>query len=94
MILTMSSFYSLSLTAYKDNDGKPWVLPVVRKTEIAMAKDETPNHAYLTILGSPMFSGASTAMLLGEDNPLAARGNAFGVQCLSGTGSLQVGADF
>lgn len=58
-----------------------------------MANDDTLNHEYLTILGSPMFSEASTAMLLGSENPLIANGNAFGVQCLSGTGSLRVGAD-
>ena len=59
-----------------------------------MANDSTLTHEYLTILGLPAFSEASTAMLLGKDNPVIAEGRAFGVQCLSGTGSLRVAADF
>lgn len=91
---TFSTSISHQNIAYRDDDAKPWVLPVVKKTEQAMANDETLNHEYLTILGSPMFSEAATAMLLGKDNPLVTNGNAFGIQCLSGTGSLRVGADF
>lgn len=80
--------------AYRSNEGKPWVLPVVKKTELAMANDDTLNHEYLTILGSPMFSEAVTGLLLGPDNPLIKEGLAFGLQTLSGTGALRVGADF
>ncbi|CAH2208126.1 jg22868, partial [Pararge aegeria aegeria] len=39
------------------------------------------------------FSNSSVSMLLGEDNPVITEGRAFGVQTLSGTGSLRVGAE-
>lgn len=57
-----------TLTAYRTDDGKPWVLPVVRKAELAIAADESLNHEYLPILGIDEFSKAATAMLLGADN--------------------------
>ena len=98
--------------AYRSNEAKPWVLPVVRKAEVAIANDDTLNHEYLGQLGMDQFSSLATRMLLGEDSAAVKEnrvfflfGNfslfliwiflkSFGVQCLSGTGSLRVGADF
>ena len=40
------------------------------------------------------FSKAATLMLLGEDSPALREERAFGVQALSGTGALRLGADF
>lgn len=54
--------------AYKTEESKPWVLPVVRETELMMANDVTLNHEYLPILGMEAFSKAATSLLLGEDN--------------------------
>ncbi|RVE52055.1 hypothetical protein evm_003333 [Chilo suppressalis] len=85
---------NLGVGAYRDEHGKPWVLPIVRKMEKQMADDPTLLHEYLPVLGLEQFSAASVAMLLGKDNPVIAAGRAFGVQTLSGTGSLRVGAEF
>ncbi|KAL4708852.1 hypothetical protein ACJJTC_018298 [Scirpophaga incertulas] len=85
---------NLGVGAYRDENGKPWVLPVVRKMEKQMAEDQTLLHEYLPVLGMENFSAASVSMLLGEGNPAIAEGRAFGVQTLSGTGSLRVGAEF
>nr|CAD7434976.1 unnamed protein product [Timema monikensis] len=76
------------------DEGKPWVLPVVRKTELQLANDETLNHEYLPVLGLEAFSSAATSMLLGADHNAILEGRAFGVQTLSGTGALRVGAEF
>ncbi|XP_049887831.1 aspartate aminotransferase, cytoplasmic [Pectinophora gossypiella] len=84
---------NLSVGAYRDENGKPWVLPVVRKMEKQMAEDDTLLHEYLPVLGFEQFSQLATAMLLGQDNPVLAAGRAFGVQTLSGTGALRVGAE-
>ncbi|KAI5635824.1 aminotransferase class I and II domain-containing protein [Phthorimaea operculella] len=84
---------NLSVGAYRDENGKPWVLPVVRKMEKQMADDDTLLHEYLPVLGLDQFSQLSVGMLLGEDSPALAEGRAFGVQTLSGTGSLRVGAE-
>ncbi|XP_034254523.1 aspartate aminotransferase, cytoplasmic [Thrips palmi] len=85
---------NLGVGAYRTNEGKPWVLPVVRRTEQQMAANEELNHEYLPVLGLESFSSGATGMLLGSDSPALADGRAFGVQTLSGTGALKVGADF
>ncbi|KAJ2943981.1 hypothetical protein O0L34_g8303 [Tuta absoluta] len=84
---------NLSVGAYRDENGKPWVLPVVRKMEKQMADDDTLLHEYLPVLGLDQFSQLSVSMLLGEDSAAIAEGRAFGIQTLSGTGSLRVGAE-
>ncbi|XP_053601257.1 aspartate aminotransferase, cytoplasmic isoform X2 [Plodia interpunctella] len=91
---TFQNKVNLSVGAYRDEFGKPWVLPVVRKMEKQMAEDNTLLHEYLPVLGMENFSNASVAMLIGADHPAIAAGRAFGVQTLSGTGSLRVGAEF
>ncbi|XP_044742593.1 aspartate aminotransferase, cytoplasmic [Chrysoperla carnea] len=85
---------NLGAGTYKTEESKPWVLPVVRETELMMANDVTLNHEYLPILGMEAFSKAATSLLLGEDNVAINEQRAFGIQTLSGTGALRVGADF
>lgn len=85
---------NLSIGAFRTNEGKPWVLPVVRKVEKSLAADELQNHEYLPVLGLDAFSQAATSLLLGADSPIIAQGRAFGIQTLSGTGALRVAAEF
>ncbi|KAI5714043.1 hypothetical protein M8J76_010134 [Diaphorina citri] len=80
---------------YRTEECKPWVLPVVRQAEKELAADDSLNHEYLPVLGLESFSSAATRMLLGGDaSPPLREGRAFGVQTLSGTGALRVGAEF
>lgn len=46
------------------------------------------------ILGTPDFTSASVKLLLGEDSVAITDGRALGIQCLSGTGALRMGAEF
>lgn len=88
---------SLGVGAYRTSEGKPWVLPVVKQAERILAEQveaEAINHEYLPVLGLDTFSVAATAMLLGEGSDAIKQGRAFGVQALSGTGALRLGADF
>nr|BBA45747.1 glutamate oxaloacetate transaminase, cytoplasmic [Pachyrhynchus infernalis] len=85
---------NLGAGAYRTDEGKPWVLPVVRAAEKALANDETLNKEYLPVLGLDSFSSLSTNMLLGDDSPAIVEKRAFGVQTLSGSGALRVGAEF
>lgn len=62
------------LTAYRTDEGKPWVLPIVRKVEKSLAEDETLNKEYLPVLGLESFSNAATSMLLGENSKVLAEG--------------------
>lgn len=66
----------------------------MRKVEKALAADELQNHEYLPVLGLDALSQAATSILLGSDSPTIQHGKAFGVQSLSGTGALRVGAEF
>jgi aspartate aminotransferase len=89
LILTINK-----ISAYRTNEGKPWVLPVVRKVESSLAADESQNHEYLPVLGLDSFSQAATSMVLGKDSLAISEGRTIGVQTLSGTGALRVAAEF
>lgn len=90
----MFFFSSLLPPAYRTPDGRPWVLPVVKATEIKIAENENINHEYLPVCGPESFTKASVALLLGEDSPAIKENRAHGVQSLSGTGALRLGAEF
>jgi len=88
---------SLGVGAYRTDQGKPWILPCVKKAESLLARqveEEKINHEYLPVLGLQTFTNAATKMLLGEDSAALAEGRAVGVQSLSGTGALRIGAEF
>lgn len=70
------------------------MLPVVKKTEILVAESLTLNHEYLPVCGIESFTKASVRLLLGEDSPAIAENRTLGVQALSGTGALRLGAEF
>lgn len=88
---------SLGVGAYRDDQGKPWILPVVKKAETELAKEvneEKINHEYLPVLGHGAYSEAAKQLILGSESLAVKNGASFGIQCLSGTGALRVGADF
>jgi len=88
---------SLGVGAYRTDEGKPWVLPVVKEAGQKLANQTSAdqiNHEYLPVMGLESFAAAATSMLLGDTSPAIQEGRAFGVQCLSGTGALRNGAEF
>jgi len=80
---------NLGIGAYRDDNGKPKVLDIVRKVEKEMASDEKLNKEYLPIGGDAEFIALSQKLILGECNRLTS-GNIAGVQSLSGTGALRL----
>ncbi|GJJ12068.1 hypothetical protein Clacol_006309 [Clathrus columnatus] len=93
---------NLGVGAYRDDDDKPWVLPVVKKacpvsqfnaTEILL-NDPTLDHEYLPITGLPEFTSAAARLILGTDSPAIADGRVASVQTISGTGANHLGALF
>ena len=46
------------------------------------------------MLGYEPLATAATRMVLGAESVSFKEGRAFGIQCLSGTGALRVGAEF
>lgn len=57
------------LAAYRTDESKPWVLPVVKKVEKLIVHDDTLNHEYLPILGLPEFRSLASKIVLGDDSP-------------------------
>jgi aspartate aminotransferase len=92
--LNVFMIYIPIFSAYRTEEGKSWVLPVVRQAEIKLANDETLDHEYLPVLGLEKFTRAASELVLGSDSIAFKEGRAFGVQCLSGTGSLRAGGEF
>ena len=61
--------YSYSSIAYRDEEGQPWVLPVVKTVETQMSSDVMLNHEYLPIDGLKSFTESATRLVLGSDGP-------------------------
>jgi len=83
---------NLGVGAYRTNDGKPWILPCVRKAEERILKSDV-NHEYLPIDGLKELLTVSARLILGEfaeKNP----DKVVSVQSLSGTGALRIGGEF
>lgn len=85
---------NLGVGAYRTDETKPWVLPVVKQVEKILVEDETLNKEYLPVLGIETLGKLATELLLSKDCPAVQENRAFGVQVLSGTGALRVGAEF
>ncbi|GLU09884.1 hypothetical protein SLE2022_267190 [Rubroshorea leprosula] len=85
---------NLGVGAYRTEEGKPLVLNVVRKAEQMLVNDETRVKEYLPIVGLAEFNKQSAKLIFGAESPAIQEKRVATVQCLSGTGSLRVGAEF
>ncbi|OJD19039.1 hypothetical protein AJ78_00990 [Emergomyces pasteurianus Ep9510] len=84
----------LGIGAYRDNNAKPWVLPVVRKADEILRNDPNVNHEYLPIAGLPEFTSAAQKLILGADSPAIKEKRAITLQTISGTGAVHLGGLF
>ncbi|KZZ91978.1 aminotransferase, classes I and II family protein [Ascosphaera apis ARSEF 7405] len=84
----------LGIGAYRDDNAKPWVLPVVRKAEGLIRNDPSVNHEYLPIAGLPELKPAAQKLIFGAGTPAIAEKRATTLQAVSGTGALHLGALF
>jgi len=85
---------NLGIGAYRTNEGKPYVLPVVTKVEEMMAADRTLNHEYLPIEGLQALSEGATKLILGEESPAITQNRVCAIQGLSGTGTGRLAFEF
>ncbi|KAL3149705.1 hypothetical protein ABBQ38_013535 [Trebouxia sp. C0009 RCD-2024] len=85
---------NLGVGAYRTEEGKPLVLPSVKKAEQKVVNDPNANKEYLGIAGNPDFCKLSAKLAFGANSRALKEGRAATVQSLSGTGSLRVGAQF
>ena len=84
---------NLGVGAYRDDNGKPFVLPSVKKAEDKIRSKEM-NKEYAPIAGNAEFCKHSINLALGDCNEIVENGLNATVQGLSGTGSLCIGANF
>ncbi|KAK1367749.1 Aspartate aminotransferase [Heracleum sosnowskyi] len=85
---------NLGVGAYRTEEGKPLVLNVVRQAEKLLVNDISRNKEYIPIVGLADFNKLSAKLILGANSPAIQENRVATVQCLSGTGSLRVGAEF
>jgi len=84
----------LGIGAYRDDNAKPWVLPVVKKADEVLRNDPELNHEYLPIAGLPAFTSKACELLVGTSSPAIAEKRVTSVQTISGTGAVHLGALF
>ncbi|KAL2369730.1 aspartate aminotransferase [Blastomyces gilchristii SLH14081] len=84
----------LGIGAYRDNNAKPWILPVVKKADEILRNDPNLNHEYLPIAGLPEFTSAAQKLILGADSPAIKEKRAITLQTISGTGAVHLGGLF
>lgn len=84
----------LGIGAYRDDKGKPWVLPSIKAAEKLLQNDPNYNHEYLGIAGLPEFTSAAAKIIFGDDSPALKESRVLSVQSLSGTGALHIAGVF
>ncbi|EOO03762.1 putative aspartate aminotransferase protein [Phaeoacremonium minimum UCRPA7] len=84
----------LGIGAYRDNNAKPWVLPVVKKADDIIRNDPNLNHEYAPIAGIPAFTSKACELIIGSSSPALAEKRVTSVQTISGTGAVHLGALF
>lgn len=84
---------NLGVGAYRDDNGKPYVLPCVRKAEEKIRTKQLDKE-YAPISGQADFCKHSIELALGPNSKHIENGFNATVQGISGTGSLRIGAAF
>jgi aspartate aminotransferase len=84
----------LGIGAYRDNNGKPWILPAVKQAEAKLINDPSYNHEYLAIEGYGAFVESASKIILGADSVAVKENRLVSQQSLSGTGALHLVGKF
>jgi aspartate aminotransferase len=84
---------NLGVGAYRDDQGKPFVLPSVRQAEDQIISAKMDKE-YAGIIGLPEFTANAAKLAFGEDSPIIKAKRNATVQSISGTGALRIGAEF
>lgn len=87
---------NLGVGAYRDENGKPYVLNVIREAEQEMLAElgTKLNKEYATIDGPEELKTLTAKLCFGASSPALKEGRMASMQVLSGTGALRVLAEF
>ncbi|KAI5898080.1 uncharacterized protein SCHCODRAFT_02611066 [Schizophyllum commune H4-8] len=84
---------NLGVGAYRDENGKPYVLRSVKLAEKAIEAAE-PDKEYLPITGLADFTKNAALLAYGPDSTPLQQGSIAVTQSISGTGALRIGGAF
>ncbi|MCJ1476487.1 aspartate transaminase aat1 [Lambiella insularis] len=84
---------NLGVGAYRDDKGKPYVLPSVRTAEKKIV-DSQIDKEYAGITGVPSFTKAAALLAYGPDSAPIKDDRVAITQSISGTGALRIGGEF
>ncbi|SAL96163.1 hypothetical protein [Absidia glauca] len=85
---------NVGVGAFRTDELKPYVLPVVKKADAILFNDASLDHEYQPIAGQPSYTKAASKLILGKESPAIAEGRVGAVQTISGTGANHTGAAF
>ena len=60
---------NLGIGAYRDNEGKPYVFPIIKKVEHEIVSDILLNKEYAPVEGLSEFYNGARQVLFGWDHP-------------------------
>ncbi|KAK4506772.1 hypothetical protein PRZ48_000505 [Zasmidium cellare] len=84
---------NLGVGAYRDDKGKPYVLPSVKEAEQKVVQANLDKE-YAGITGVPDFAKAAALLAYGPDSAALKEGRIAITQSISGTGALRIGGAF
>lgn len=84
---------NLGAGAYRDDNGKPYVLPSVIQAENLLFKKNLDKE-YAPISGISDFCNEAIQLALSNESPIIKNKYYASIQSISGTGALRVGAEF
>ena len=84
---------NLGVGAYRDDKGKPYVLPSVKTAEQKIVQQNLDKE-YAGITGVPDFTKAAALLAYGPDSTPLKEGRIAITQTISGTGALRIGGEF
>lgn len=84
---------NLGVGAYRDDKGKPFVLPSVRQAEKKIVESSLDKE-YAGITGVPAFTKAALQLAYGPDSAPIKEDRVVITQSISGTGALRIGGAF
>ncbi|OOF98209.1 hypothetical protein ASPCADRAFT_205471 [Aspergillus carbonarius ITEM 5010] len=90
---TFAEKINLGVGAYRDDKGKPYVLPSVRAAEDKVVASRFDKE-YAGITGIPSFTKAAAELAYGSDSAVLKDDRLVITQTISGTGALRIGGAF
>ena len=90
---TFDKKVNLGVGAYRDDEGKPYVLKCVTQAEKKLI-DTNLNKEYASIHGPVDFRSVTAQLAIGDAGNALAEGRVSTVQSISGTGGLRVAGIF